>query len=101
MIPLRTELNALRAIYLTLHLSLKFPTPVGVVEVQGDPEMARACYIATLKDKEKLIAQTLSLDLLEPLEFENKLKIEDGIEEIPLMENVPYQVIKIGSSLFE
>ncbi|XP_027103047.2 uncharacterized protein [Coffea arabica] len=58
----RPTLNALRAVCSTLHLSMKFPTPEGVAEVLGDPEVARACYIATLKGKEKLVAQTVCLE---------------------------------------
>ncbi|XP_027157757.1 uncharacterized protein LOC113759384 [Coffea eugenioides] len=58
----RPTLNALQAVCSTLHLSMKFSTPVGVAEVLGDPEVARTCYIATLKGKEKLVAQTACLE---------------------------------------
>nr|XP_027118612.1 uncharacterized protein LOC113735828 [Coffea arabica] len=59
----RPTLNALRTVCSTLHLSMKFPTPEGVAEVLGDPEVTRACYIATLKGKEKLVAQTVGANL--------------------------------------
>ncbi|XP_027082124.2 uncharacterized protein [Coffea arabica] len=55
-------LNALRAVCSTLHLSMKFPTPTGVAEVLGDPKVARTCYIATLKGKEKMVAQIACLE---------------------------------------
>ncbi|XP_071925219.1 uncharacterized protein [Coffea arabica] len=58
----RPTLNALRAVCSTLHLSMKLPTPVGVAKVLRDPEVVRVCYIATLKGKEKLIAQTTCLE---------------------------------------
>ncbi|XP_027071898.2 uncharacterized protein LOC113754964 [Coffea eugenioides] len=58
----RPALNALRAIPSSLHLSVKFPTPGGIVEVHGDPEVARACYLAVLRGHEKVVAQTTSLE---------------------------------------
>ncbi|XP_071906051.1 uncharacterized protein [Coffea arabica] len=58
----RPALNALRAILSTLHLSVKFPTPGGVAEVHGDPEVVRACYLAMLRGQEKVVAQTTCLE---------------------------------------
>ncbi|XP_071939298.1 uncharacterized protein [Coffea arabica] len=58
----RPALNALRAIPSTFHLSVKFPTPGGIAEVHGDPEVARACYLATLRGQEKVVAQTTCLE---------------------------------------
>ncbi|XP_027155205.1 uncharacterized protein LOC113755392 [Coffea eugenioides] len=62
----RSTLNALRTVCSTLHLSMKFSTPTGVAEVLEDPEVVRTCYIATLKDNEKLVAQTACLESWEP-----------------------------------
>ncbi|XP_071937634.1 uncharacterized protein [Coffea arabica] len=62
----RSALNALRTVCSTLHLSMKFSTPTGVAEVLEDPEVVRTCYIATLKDNEKLVAQTACLESWEP-----------------------------------
>ena len=53
----------------------------------GDGEEAGACYIATCKGKEKLRAQAISLDSLEPLVMEKKLETKDGTEEFSLNEN--------------
>ncbi|XP_071933156.1 uncharacterized protein [Coffea arabica] len=64
----RPTLNALQAVCSTLHFSMKFPIPARVAEMLGDPEVARAYYIATLKGKEKLVAQTACLEPWEPIE---------------------------------
>ncbi|XP_027122264.1 uncharacterized protein [Coffea arabica] len=84
MILRRPTLNALRAVCSTLHLSMKFPTPAGVAEVLGDPEVARACYIATLKGKEKLVAQTACLEPWEPMEKGERLETDEGLVELPV-----------------
>nr|XP_027067682.1 uncharacterized protein LOC113693326 [Coffea arabica] len=80
----RPTLNALRAVCSTLHLSMKFPTSEGVAEVLGDPEVARACYIATLKGKEKLVAQTTCLEPWEPAEKEDRLETDESLVELPI-----------------
>ena len=64
-----------------------------------DTKVARACYIATLKGKENLIAQTISLDSLKRIQVEKKLEIEDAIDEFPSREDKLRQVIKIGLTL--
>nr|XP_027067568.1 uncharacterized protein LOC113693195 [Coffea arabica] len=45
----RPTLNALRVVYSTYHLSFKFSTPVGIVEVSSDDCAARECYPAILQ----------------------------------------------------
>nr|XP_027090363.1 uncharacterized protein LOC113711395 [Coffea arabica] len=71
----RPTLNALRAVYSTYHLSLKFPTPAGVAEVSSDMGTARECYLATIqaavtprpspRSEEKRPA-VLSIDCIDP-----------------------------------
>nr|XP_027102165.1 uncharacterized protein LOC113723098 [Coffea arabica] len=97
----RPTLNALRAVCSTLHLSMKFPTPDGVAEVLGDPEVARACYIATLKGKEKLVAQTVLLELWEPIEKEERLETDESLVEVPICLERPDRVVRVGSGLNE
>nr|XP_027103138.1 uncharacterized protein LOC113724435 [Coffea arabica]XP_027103142.1 uncharacterized protein LOC113724438 [Coffea arabica] len=84
----RPTLNALRAVCYTLHLSMKFPTPAGVAEVLGDPEVVRACYIATLKGKEKLVAQTFCLEPWEPMEKGERLETDEGLTELCSLESL-------------
>nr|XP_027102744.1 uncharacterized protein LOC113723988 [Coffea arabica] len=95
----RPTLNALRAVCSTLHLSMKFPTPDGVAEVLGDPEVARACYIATLKGKEKLVAQTTCLEPWEPLEKGERLETDEGLTELPVRLDQPEPTVKVGTCL--
>ncbi|XP_071926285.1 uncharacterized protein [Coffea arabica] len=95
----RPTLNALRAVCSTLHLSMKFPTPDGVAEVMGDPEVARACYIATLKGKEKLVAQTTCLEPWEPAEREERLETDESLVELSIRPERPDRVVKAGASL--
>ena len=45
----RLVLNVLRAIPFSLHLSVKFPTPGGITEVHGVPEVVKACYLVMLR----------------------------------------------------
>jgi len=42
-LPHRTTLNELKAITLTPHLSMKFPTEEGIGVQKGDRRMAREC----------------------------------------------------------
>ncbi|XP_027183805.1 uncharacterized protein LOC113782093 [Coffea eugenioides] len=95
----RPTLNALRAVCSTLHLSMKFPTPEGVAEVLGDPEVARACYIATLKGKEKLVAQTVLLEPWEPTEKEERLETDENLVELPICPERPDRVVRAESGL--
>ncbi|XP_027155637.1 uncharacterized protein LOC113756010 [Coffea eugenioides] len=97
----RPTLNALRAICSILHLSMKFPTPTGVAEVLGDPEVARACYIATLKGKEKLVAQTTCLEPWEPMEKGERLETDEGLVEQPIRSDRPERTVKVGTCLDE
>ncbi|XP_071928174.1 uncharacterized protein [Coffea arabica] len=95
----RPALNALRAIPSSLHLSVKFPTPGGITEVHGDPEVARACYLAILRGQEKVVAHTTSLEPYTLGEEARQLGTLDEVEEFLLREDRPDQVLRIGASL--
>ncbi|XP_071926225.1 uncharacterized protein [Coffea arabica] len=95
----RPALNALRAIPSTFHLSVKFPTPGGIAEVRGDPEVARACYLPTLRGQEKVVAQTTCLEPYIPGDEVQQLGTQDEVEEFPLREDRPNQVLRIGALL--
>ncbi|XP_027168007.1 uncharacterized protein LOC113767998 [Coffea eugenioides] len=95
----RPALNALRAISSTFHPSIKFPTPGGIAEVRGDPAVARACYLATLRGQEKVVAQTTCLEPYIPGDEALQLGAQDEVEEFPLREDRPDQVLRIGALL--
>ncbi|XP_071907805.1 uncharacterized protein [Coffea arabica] len=95
----RPALNALWAIPSTFHLSVKFPTPGGIAEVRGDPKVARACYLATLRGQEKVVAQTTCLEPYIPGDEAQLLGTQDEIEEFPLRKERSDQVIRIGALL--
>ena len=47
----RPSLNAIKAIPSAYHMMIKFPTISGVGMVQGDQQVARECYSASMKQK--------------------------------------------------
>ncbi|KAL0453959.1 UNVERIFIED_CONTAM: hypothetical protein Slati_1374000 [Sesamum latifolium] len=49
----RLTLNAFQAVISTYHMKIKFPTPGGAREVQGDPLQSRRCYVDTVRKGQK------------------------------------------------
>ena len=47
----RPYLNVVRAIPFAYHMVVKFPTENGVGMVRGDQQVARECYLASMKHK--------------------------------------------------
>ena len=47
----RPSLNIIRAIPSAKHMVIKFPTENGVGMVRGDQQVARECYLASMKQK--------------------------------------------------
>ncbi|KAL0444789.1 UNVERIFIED_CONTAM: hypothetical protein Slati_2201600 [Sesamum latifolium] len=50
----RPTLNAFQAVISTYHMKIKFPTPSGVGEVQGDPLQSRKCYVEAVRKGQKI-----------------------------------------------
>ncbi|KAL0401994.1 UNVERIFIED_CONTAM: hypothetical protein Slati_4229300 [Sesamum latifolium] len=49
----RPTLTAFQAVISIYHMKIKFPTPGGVGEVQGDPLQSRKCYIEAVRRGQK------------------------------------------------
>ena len=86
----RPTLNSWKAVNLTYHLMIKFPTEYGVGKVRGDQVATHKYYIAMLEMDDYL--QTMSIEeqrtVAEPVK---------GLEEILLDNSKPEQTTRIGT----
>ncbi|XP_059659234.1 uncharacterized protein LOC132306055 [Cornus florida] len=74
----RTTLNSMRAITLTYHLLMRFPTEQGVGELRGDQTTVRECYVASLREKKQ--QEALVVEEIEEQERDRAKSIEDLVE---------------------
>jgi BarA-like signal transduction histidine kinase len=75
----RPTLNRLRAVTLTYHLLVRFPTENGIGEMKGDQAMARECYLTSVSTEQ--VHQTLIVE-----ERQNTAEPTEELEEIVLIE---------------
>ncbi|XP_071900925.1 uncharacterized protein [Coffea arabica] len=108
----RSTLNALRAVYLTYHLSFKFFTPVGIAEISSDICALRECYLATLQaasssspepKAEGKRSNILSIDCIDPYQSVKPPRLETGdeVEDVVLASNNPDQTVHVDTNLPE
>ena len=86
----RPTLNSWKAVTLTYHLMIKFPTKYRVREVRGDQVMVHKCYIAMLEMDDHL--QTICIK-------EQRMVAEptEGLEEVLLDDFKPDWITKIST----
>lgn len=86
-------LNRLKAIVSTHHLKMKFPIKAGIIEVEGDQEQARICYLLDTQMTEETVA----------IEHREELRAQSvkPLEEISLWEDLKEQTVRIGTNLLE
>jgi BarA-like signal transduction histidine kinase len=89
----RPTLNRLRAVTLTYHLLVRFPTENGIGEMKGDQAMARECYLTSVSTEQ--VHQTLIVE-----ERQNTAEPTEELEEIVLIEgNKKKKTTRIGTSM--
>uniref|UniRef100_A0A2N9FG73 RNase H type-1 domain-containing protein n=1 Tax=Fagus sylvatica TaxID=28930 RepID=A0A2N9FG73_FAGSY len=88
----RPTLNRLRAVTLTYHLLVRFPTKNGIGEMRGDQAMARECYLTSTSTEP--VHQTLVMK-----ERQNIAEPTEELEEIVLIEGNEKKTTRIGTSM--
>ncbi|RZS26397.1 hypothetical protein BHM03_00059730 [Ensete ventricosum] len=97
----RPTLNRLKAVVLTYHRLLKFPTRARVDEVRSDPRESRQCYLATITLFKKPKIQSATVV---PQNHEYSTRDPHPAEqvlEVPLDPSRPDRLVKVGSELTE
>ncbi|KAJ8476216.1 hypothetical protein OPV22_019943 [Ensete ventricosum] len=97
----RPTLNRLRAVVLTYHRILKFPTRVGVGEVRSDPRESRQCYLTTTTLFKRPRTEPLSVMPPGPEESTRDTHSAERVLELSLDPNRPDKLLKVGSELAE
>ena len=85
-------LNKLRAVTLTYHLLIRFPTENGIGELKGDQATARECYFSSLEPETK--HQTMKID-----EGQTLVEPSEELEEVVLDDTKPDQTTNIGTKM--
>ncbi|XP_010268108.1 PREDICTED: uncharacterized protein LOC104605169 [Nelumbo nucifera] len=93
----RPTLHALGAAMSSYHMTLKFPTKHDVGVVHRNQQIARQCYVAALKGKNK---EALSLESLNPREEPvSRGQTAEDLVSVPLDESAPERTVCVGSNL--
>ena len=79
----RPTLNLWKAVTLTYHLMIKFPTDYGVGELRGNQIAARECYVAMMEMDDHLQAMSIEEHrmMTEPVEKLEEVFLDDSNHE--------------------
>ena len=94
----RPSLNAIRAIPSSYHMVVKFPTENGVGMVRGDQQVARECYLTSMKQK---AVDSIHMDELVIRDELNTRPIPSEELEPVQLDDQPEHLAYIGSKLVE
>ncbi|KAL0445580.1 UNVERIFIED_CONTAM: hypothetical protein Slati_1685900 [Sesamum latifolium] len=108
----RPTLNTFQAMISTYHMKIKFPTPRGVGEVQGDPLQSRRCYVeAVHKGQKRNVDDTpdkappskkgKAEETSEETETPAKVQPAEELFNIEIITGNPDKTTRIGSHLGE
>lgn len=90
----------MKAVTLTYHLLMCFPTKERVEEVRGDKVIAQECYVAFLKG-ESTLNEAMSIDSLEVRDERTWTVVEPRgeLEDVILNVKYPDHVTRVGLNL--
>ncbi|XP_010245144.1 PREDICTED: uncharacterized protein LOC104588768 [Nelumbo nucifera] len=92
----RLTLHALKVVMSSYHLALKLLIEHSIGVIRRDQQVARQCYVAALKGKNKETLSLESLDLRE--ELASRGQLAEDLVSVPLDEANPKKTIRVGSN---
>ena len=92
----KPSLNAIRVVPSAYHMVVKFPTENGVGMVRGDQQVARECYVASMKQK---VVDSIHMDELDMRDELNTRPMPSEELEPVQLDDQPEHLAYIGSKL--
>ena len=94
----RRSLYAIRAVHSAYHMVIKFPTENGVGMVRGDQQVAKECYVVSMKQK---AVDSIHMDELDMRDELNTRPMPSEELELVQLDDQPEHLAYIGSKLAE